>query len=196
VEDLRPPPRAAPPPTTGRRGGTGPLPALEELLGGRRMGGTGPLRGTGQAEPAGTPTTPLPAIAAPAPQSTIYSLQIGPREPTRDVLKRFEHMASGVRLRLQVANGAISLRTAEDCTRLKEVAERQGVRLTIMTADAVVLEQARSCGIEVQDLRRHKPGDAPVEQLIPATTVVSALPAAPPPTPEEDGRPVEVAPGV
>src|SRR5579859_1368461 len=164
VEELRPP--APPPPAPGspearaQRRGTGPLPALEDLLGPRH-----PL----------VTQTPAPPPPPPAPpEQPIYGLQIGARESRDTLLKRLDHLAAGTRMRLQVPVGSVSLRTDDDFARLKEVWERRQVRGSIVTADPQIIEVARNSGFEVEDLRRHKTSTSGLNPAL-----APALPAAP-----------------
>ncbi|HUS17483.1 MAG TPA: ATP-binding protein, partial [Chloroflexia bacterium] len=194
IEDLRPPPPVAPPPL---KKGTGALPALEELMS-RRGGGPTASPPAGQAPPV-APAAPPPALAPYVPDAPVYSLQVGAREPHEAILRRLEHLAAGTRIRLQVAVGAITLRTDEDFERLREVWQRKQVHLTLVTADPAVVERGRRLGFDVEDIRRHRTGDAPAMVVVaPGAAPIPErrAPRAAGPVPDDDGvYHIDVAPG-
>jgi hypothetical protein len=116
-----------------------------------------------------------------------YSIDVGVREQTDELLKRLEDLPAGSKARLSVPRDAIALRALPDYNVLRDLQRRRQLHLTVVSPESTILGLARIYGFEVENTSPQKRAPVPVaaaeeEQLPwPRHDAAGAAVAAPPP---------------
>ncbi len=120
-------------------------------------------------------------------QSGDYTVDVGLKEATGDLIKRLEAVPNGTAVRLNVPRSAVTLRTLEDYNELRALQKRRNLQITVVTPEPTIQGLARILGFEVENSKGGAPKTVPVpdaasDEALPqwGRRDPAAAPAAPP----------------
>ncbi len=114
-------------------------------------------------------------------QAGEYTVDVGLKEATADLIGRLDAVPNGTVVRLNVPRSAVTLRTLEDYNELRALQKRRNLQITVVTPEPTIQGLARILGFEVENSK-----GAPKAVAVPDAPTDEALPqwgrAAVPPT--------------
>ena len=115
-------------------------------------------------------------------QAGDYTVDVGLKEATADLIGRLDAVPNGTVVRLNVPRSAVTLRTLEDYNELRALQKRRNLQITVVTPEPTIQGLARILGFEVENSK----GGAAKAVAVPDAPSDEALPqwgrAAAPPT--------------
>ncbi|MDQ2807426.1 MAG: hypothetical protein M3Z04_11030, partial [Chloroflexota bacterium] len=105
-------------------------------------------------------------------QAGEYTIDVGIREATADLIGRLDAVPDGTVVRLNVPRSAVTLRTLEDYNELRALQKRRNLQITVVTPEPTIQGLARILGFEVENSKGGPAKavavpDAPADEALP-----------------------------